>query len=83
MFTVQKLAALVAITGTVLYGARLIGRLDELRRAAVRGQGRPERGARRWVRGESLQHCPQCGVYVSRGAAGSCDRPGCPTSGAA
>ena len=78
MFTVQKLAALVAITGAVVYGSRLVSRLDDLRRAAVRGKSRPERGARQWVQGESLRQCPLCGVYVSRGAARNCDRSGCP-----
>ena len=74
MFTVQKLAALVAITGTVLYGAKLIGRLDEVRRAVVRNRSRPEPGARKWVRGENLHQCSRCGVYVSRGADCRCDR---------
>ena len=81
MFTVQKLATLIAVTGAVLYGSRLISRLDSLRREAVRskaGSG-AETGARRWVRGESLQHCGACGAYVSRGTARSCARPGCPT----
>ncbi|NBC32137.1 MAG: hypothetical protein GVY13_05615 [Alphaproteobacteria bacterium] len=82
MFSVQKLAALVALTGAVVYGSRLIGRLDSLRREAVRSGGAAaDAGARRWVRGESLRHCGVCGAYVSRGAARSCARPGCPADG--
>lgn len=80
MFSVQKLATLVALAGAVVYGSRLIGRLDSLRREAVRGQSSPDAGARRWVRGESLQHCGVCGAYVSRGAARSCVRAGCPAN---
>ena len=78
MFSVQKLATLIAVTGAVVYGSRLIGRVGEIRRAMARGRSRPEPGARRWVRGESLHHCSRCDVYVSRGAAGNCDQPDCP-----
>ena len=48
MLTLNKLAVLIAITGAVLYGARLMERVNAIRRAAIdRNAARAGAGARR------------------------------------
>lgn len=75
MVSLNKLAVLIAVTGAVVYGARLVERVNAVRHRAVsRRAGRGDAAARRWMQGESLKECPSCGVYVSRNANCACGR---------
>jgi hypothetical protein len=76
MFTLQKLAVLIAIIGAVWYAFRLADRLQAARRAAVRRTGPGDHA--RQVAGQTLLPCPACGTYLARGSAGPCGRPDCP-----
>jgi hypothetical protein len=76
MFTLQKLAVLIAIIGAVWYAFRLADRLQSVRRAAVRRTG--PGGRAQQVAGQTLLPCPACGTYLARGSAGPCGRPDCP-----
>jgi uncharacterized protein len=75
MFTLQKLAVLIAVIGAAWYGFRLVERLQEMRRTSARRAG-GEAAAR--VSRQDLRACSACGTYVAEGAACACggsDRP--------
>ena len=75
MFTLQKLAALIAIIGAVWYGFRLVERLQGMRRAAAPPSDgdNPAQFGR-----QELRRCETCGVFVAARSAGACSRPDCP-----
>lgn len=72
MFTLHKLAVLIVIIGALLYGARLVARLNAVRRAVIAG-GRPMRLDRR-----DLVECRVCGVYVTSESRMPCGHADCP-----
>ena len=76
MFTLHKLAVLIAIIGAAWYGLKLLERLQGMRRAAVRasdGENPAQLGR------QDLSRCEACGVFVpARGAGSTCGRGDCP-----
>ena len=69
MFTLHKLAVLIAIIGAAWYGFRLIERLQGLRRASM-GAGAVDKAGR--VGRQDLQRCDSCGVFVPGGHCTTC-----------
>ena len=74
MFTLQKLAVLIAIIGAAWYGFRLVERLQGLRRAAAQSSDgdNPAQLGR-----QELRRCETCGVFVPARGTGACSRPDC------
>ena len=91
-FSVQKLLLLAAIIGAVWYGFKLVGRLDQARKAEGRVRGGGKRDKPRWwpsrgggstggggqVEAEDMVQCPTCQAYVPARGAKACERSGCP-----
>ncbi len=88
-FSLQKLLVLVAVIGAVWYGFKLIGRLQEQRKADTRLRARAARAARAASRAagrgaaeptgvEELVQCPVCQAYVQARAPDNCGRADCP-----
>ena len=81
-FSFTKLLVLAAIIAAVWYGFKWVGRVEELRKEALR---RAEAGAReqkmRSTPSEDMVRCPSCGTYVAPRAARSCGRSDCPYPG--
>jgi hypothetical protein len=75
MFTLQKLAVLIAVIGAAWYAFRLVERLQEVRRTAA---GRTGHGGGARVGRQDLLPCAVCGTYLAEGAAGACSRADCP-----
>ena len=86
-FSIQKLLVLIAIIGAVWYGFKLIGRLDQARKAQTRVRDGKRPAARSWwprrgsggedrpAEAQDMVQCPRCKAYVPAGADHSCDRP--------
>ncbi len=80
-FSITKLALLVAIIVAVLYGFKMIGRLDQLAKAATAAKG--TRKAQREAADDGsidTVSCPVCGTFVAAGGAKHCGRRDCPYS---
>lgn len=71
-----KILVLVAIIALVWYGFKLVGRLDQQRKEAVRR--REDRPAKPGPRVEETERCRSCGAFVAASGATSCGRPDCP-----
>ena len=86
-FSIQKLLVLIAIIGAVWYGFKLIGRLDQARKAQTRVRDGKRPAARSWwprrsagaedrpAEAQDMVQCPRCKAYVPAGTDHSCDRP--------
>ena len=92
-FSIQKLLLLAAIIGAVWYGFKLIGRLDQARKAEgrLRDGGKPSKpawwpgrdttgagGGQSPVEAEDMVQCSVCQAYVPARGAKACGRPNCP-----
>ena len=90
-FSIQKLLVLIAILGAVWYGFKLIGRLDQARKAQTRVRDGKRPAARSWwprrgngggdgeqVEAQDMAPCPRCKAYVPARGARACERPDCP-----
>lgn len=91
-FSFTKLLVLVAIVVGVWYGFKLVGRIDEARKAEARLRERERRRAPTRGRGgapsggaggeavdaEDMVQCPACKAYVPAKGASNCGRPDCP-----
>jgi len=82
MLSIQKLLVLIVIIGAIWYGFKLVGRLDEARKAEARMRGakKPARSARRPGRAsrdepmtQDMVQCPRCKAYYPMGTAHDCD----------
>ena len=78
-FSLQKLIVLVAIVVAVWYGFKLVGRLQEARKAdaALRQSAAKRPGAAR-TEAEDMVQCPVCQAYVPARSTSSCGRADCP-----
>ena len=88
-FSIQKLLILAAIIGAVWYGFKIVGRLDQARKAETRvrdGKAAksgwwPSRGAgggEAKAEAEDMVQCPTCQAYVPARGATACERSDCP-----
>ena len=87
-FSIQKLLVLVAVIGAVWYGFKLIGRLDQNRKAGLRQQGGERKaGGFPWSKrnqpadpgeAQDMVQCPGCQAYVPAQGASACERDDCP-----
>ena len=89
-FSIQKLLVLAAIIGAVWYGFKLVGRLDQARKADARGTDRKRATGRSWwpgkrdreekggaqVEAQDMVLCPRCKTYVTSLAAHDCESDG-------
>ncbi len=88
-FSIQKLIFTVLVVVVVWYVFKMIGRLDERKKAQVNARGgsgkKPAEapGARSGSGGdaEDMLACPRCGTYVSRANPSACGRSDCPYPG--
>ena len=86
-FSIQKLLVLAAVIGAVWYGFKMIGRLDQARKAEGKGRnaGKPswwpsrDGGSQAGApEAEDMVQCPTCQAYVPARGAKACEREGCP-----
>ena len=71
--TPLKLIILAVIIGAVIYGPRLLRRLDKFLRTDTNGGGEDDA-----ARAIDTQQCKACGDYVVPSSAGDCGRAECP-----
>ncbi len=86
-FSIQKLLVLAAIIAAVWYGFKLIGRLDQARKAEAKSRGgsvgkgagsAAQRRAEPESQAEDMVLCEVCEAYVPARGKTNCGRADCP-----
>lgn len=73
MFSLPKLLVLGAIILAVIYGFKLVSRVNRQREeTAKRDRPRTTQAERGRVEAEDLVQCPKCGAYVAADGAHDC-----------
>ncbi len=75
-FSLTKLLVLAAIIGAIWYGFKWVGRLDKMRKEALRHDSRSRESAN--LAAEEMVRCSSCDTYVAATGARACGRDDCP-----
>ena len=79
-FSLSKLLLTVAIVVAVWYGFKLVGRLEQARKARLKAASKGGGGTAAGAIAD-LERCPACSAYLDAESASACGRDDCPFPG--